>query len=269
MNPHRYPGLLDRLAAEYALGTLRGGSRRRLESLALNDKVIQRSIELWRTRIETIAELTPGQRPPDSVWHAIEARIEAQRGPQTNAQTGLHPQIRPQTAARPATVRQDTGERVVRWFESLNFWRGWAFVASAAALVALGIALRPLLPTEAPAGGANGARIGYVAVLHDQTSQQSTLLITWDDAHSTLTLDKLSRYPLQSNQALQLWGLPAQGNPVSLGVIHADAHYSVQLPERPQNYPVLSVSVEPSGGSPNPNGPTGPVVYTGKLVPTT
>jgi anti-sigma-K factor RskA len=108
------------------------------------------------------------------------------------------------------TVQQETGERVVRWFESLNFWRGWAFVASAAALVALGIAL---LPTQIPADGASGARIGYVAVLHDQTSQQSTLLITWDDTHSTLTLDKLATYALQSNQALQFVGLARTGQP--------------------------------------------------------
>jgi anti-sigma-K factor RskA len=32
-------------------------------------------------------------------------------------------------------------------------------------------------------------------------------------------------------------------------------------------YPMLAVSVEPVGGSPNPNGPTGPVVYTGKVIP--
>jgi anti-sigma-K factor RskA len=157
-------------------------------------------------------------------------------------------------------------------FKSLNFWRGWALVSSAVALVALAIALsialRPLLTTEPAASGADGARIGYVAVLHDQTSQLSTLLITWDDRHSVLTLYKLASYPLQSNQALQLWGLPAAlGNPVSLGVIRANARYSVHLQERPQNYPVLAVSVEPSGGSPNLNGPMGPVVYTGKLVP--
>jgi anti-sigma-K factor RskA len=154
-------------------------------------------------------------------------------------------------------------------FKSLSFWRRWAIVASAVALVAMGFALRPLLSTEPAAGAADGARIGYVAVLHDQTSQQSTLLITWDDTHSMLTLYKLASYPLHSNQALQLWGLPApQGNPVSLGVIRADVRYSVHLQERPQNYPVLAVSVEPSGGSPSLNGPTGPVVYTGKLVPT-
>jgi anti-sigma-K factor RskA len=261
MDLHRHPGLLDRLAAEYALGTLRGGARRRLESLALCDGVVQKALNVWRIRIEAIAELAPGQRPPDSVWGAIETRL------------GLGASIRPQPAAlQPAlqpvlqTVRgkDGVGERAGRWFESLNFWRGWAIAASAVAVLALGIALWPLLQSE----NAAPARISYVAVLHDQTSQQSTLLITWDDAHGTMTLRKLANYPLQSKQVLQLWGLPPLGKPVSLGVIRPAARYSVQLYERPQNYPVLAVSVEPAGGSPNPNGPSGLVVFTGKLVPT-
>jgi anti-sigma-K factor RskA len=261
MNLHNYPGLLDRLAAEYALGTLRGGSRRRLEALAQRDSVVRRSLALWRVRIESMAELTPGQRPPESVWRAIETRL------------GLATLLRP-PATRATPAQPGAGARVARWFESLDFWRGWAIAATATAVVALGVALRPVLLPEhgaAPAQTAqNAPRIAYVAVLHDQSAQQqSTLLVTWDDAHNTMTLKRLADYPLRSNQALELWGLPAQGNPVSLGVIHADASYSVQLQQRPQNYPVLAVTVEPSGGSPNPNGPTGPVVYTGKLVPTT
>ena len=34
MNIDRHPELLDRLASAYALGTLRGGARRRFEALA-------------------------------------------------------------------------------------------------------------------------------------------------------------------------------------------------------------------------------------------
>jgi anti-sigma-K factor RskA len=37
--------------------------------------------------------------------------------------------------------------------------------------------------------------------------------------------------------------------------------------QQPQQYTALAVSIEPSGGSPNPDGPTGPVVFSGKLLP--
>ena len=33
--------------------------------------------------------------------------------------------------------------------------------------------------------------------------------------------------------------------------------------------PALAISVEPRGGSPNPNGPTGPVVFKGALIDST
>jgi len=253
MNLRNNPELLDRLAAEHALGTLRGGSRRRLETLAHSDNTVRRALDTWRRRIEAIAELQPGQTPPESVWLAIEARLGLK----------LH-----SARTTPPPVKTDNARvRVERWFDNLNFWRGWSMVATVAAVLALAVALRPLLPASSTSP-AEAAKIAYVAVLHDQASQ-STLLVTWDDAHSTMNLRKLADYPLRSDQALQLWGLPSQGHPVSLGVIKPGAGYSVKLSERPQNYPVLAVSVEASGGSRNPDGPTGPVVYSGKLVPTT
>lgn len=253
MNLRNNPELLDRLAAEHALGTLRGGSRRRLETLAQRDIGIRLVLDTWRMRIEAIAELEPGQTPPESVWLTIEAKLGLK----------LH---RARAAQRP-TQAPSPRVRIERWFDSLNFWRGWSVAATAVAILALAVALRPLLPAST-SNTAENARIGYVAVLHDASSH-STMLVTWDDAHGTMTLRKLASYPLRGDQTLQLWGLPSQGHPVSLGVVKTATAYSVQLQDRPQNYPVLAVSVEPSGGSPNPNGPTGPVIYSGKLVPTT
>jgi len=258
MNLRNNTELLDRLAAEYALGTLRGASRRRLETLAQGDAGIQRALDTWRTRIEAIAELAPEQTPPESVW----LNIEAQLGLKLHRARISQPTI--QVEIDSPRLDQERW-RLERWFSSLNFWRGWALVTTVAAVLALGLALRPWLPT---ANQAETSRIAYVAVLHDQSSQ-SAMLVTWDDAHNTMTLRKLSDYPLRDNQALQLWGLPSQGHPVSLGLVKAGASYSIKLPERPQNYPVLAVSLEPGGGSPNPEGPTGPVIYSGKLLPTT
>ena len=270
MNLRNNTELLDRLAAEYALGTLRGASRRRLETLAQGDAGIQRALDTWRTRIEAIAELAPGQTPPESVWLNIEAQLGLKLHRARISQPTIHveidsPRLDPERWRVERWFSSKTKNRIGRQLSNLNFWRGWALVTTVAAVLALGLALRPLLPT---ANQTETSRIAYVAVLHDQSSQ-SAMLVTWDDAHSTMTLRKLSDYPLRDNQALQLWGLPSQGHPVSLGLVKAGASYSVKLPERPQNYPVLAVSLEPGGGSPNPEGPTGPVIYSGKLLPTT
>jgi len=261
MNLHHHPEQIDRLAAEYALGTLRGGARRRLEHLARTDEVVGQAVRHWQRRIAAMTELVPGVPPPESVWRAIEAQLgQALRRPA--ALTAPRPVSPSRAATRPLSAAG-------RWFDSLNFWRGWAAFATVAAVLVLGLAITGQWPAwVGTQHDHSGARIGYVAVLHDQASQ-STMLVTWDDAHSTMTLRTLVSYPLRSDQTLQLWGLPSQGHPVSLGLIRGGAAYTVQLPERPQNYPVLAVSVEPSGGSTKPDGPTGPVVYSGKLVPTT
>ena len=47
MNIHRHPELLDRLAAAWALGTLRGGARRRFEALAREQAPVRAAALLW------------------------------------------------------------------------------------------------------------------------------------------------------------------------------------------------------------------------------
>ena len=50
MNINQHPELLDRLAASYALGTLRGGARRRFESLAREHATVRAAALVWQTR---------------------------------------------------------------------------------------------------------------------------------------------------------------------------------------------------------------------------
>jgi len=75
--------LVDRLAAEYALGTLRGRARRHFERWLVSPQVGV-MVKAWEDRL---AGLEPplGQRtPPPEVWNAIERRLElrrAQRAP--------------------------------------------------------------------------------------------------------------------------------------------------------------------------------------------
>ena len=237
MNLLRHPGLLDRLAAEYALGTLRGGARRRLQGLARQDATIDQALQDWQRRLEAIVELAPAQAPPSTVWQAIEEQL------------GL--------AAAPAQItRQTTAARVgalQSWFQNLNFWRGWSFVATAAAAIMLFVAIRPPAPTTqgTPGTVAQGeSRIAYVAVLND-TQSHAMMLVTWDETHSTMTLRRLVDTPLAADKSMQLWGLPTGGHPVSLGVLPTTREVSMNVTGRPKSFPALAISVEPKGGSPN------------------
>ncbi|HEV2104750.1 MAG TPA: anti-sigma factor, partial [Candidatus Eisenbacteria bacterium] len=66
----------------------------------------------------------------------------------------------------------------------------------------------------------------------------------------------------------QLWAIRA-GRPVSLGLVRAGADGRAELRlEHVGGAPELgafAVSLEPAGGSPNPAGPSGPVVMMGKV----
>ncbi|MEW6343708.1 MAG: anti-sigma factor [Paraburkholderia sp.] len=263
MNLHRYPQLADLLAAEYALGTLRGGARRRLQRYAEHDVVIRRLLEEWQQRLEPMAELVPARMPSAAVWEAIEQRlgIAAARG-QTPERPPVPAQAAP--AARPARG----------WFDNLAFWRGWAIGATALAAIAVVMAVRSLLPsaTLAPQGAPTlaqqpEAEVSHVAVLNNKDAQP-VMLVAWDEAHSTMTLHRIGDTQLPPERAMQLWGIPASGHPVSLGMLPNSGNGKIQAAQqRPENYAALAISIEPPGGSPNPNGPSGPVVFSGKLVP--
>jgi len=259
MDLHRYAGLVDQLAAEYTLGVLRGGSRRRFEAISQHDPAIRLAVETWRLRLAAMTELGPAVAPPPDIWPAIERRLN------------LVNTRRDAAVARPVPPAAPVSRPKPNWFENLSFWRGWSIAATAIAAIALVVSIRELstvAPVPAPAPTpqvAQEPRIGYVATLADQQSN-ARMLVTWDDKTSEVTVRRLSGASDPSDKSMQLWGLPKEGHPVSLGVLPVGG--TARFKAASVNaYPMLAVSVEPVGGSPNPNGPTGPVVYTGKVIP--
>ncbi|HZZ05314.1 anti-sigma factor [Paraburkholderia sp.] len=258
MNLHRYPQLVDMLAAEYVLGTLRGGARRRFERYADHDTVIRQAVEEWQRRISPLAELAEPRMPPAAVWDAIERRL------------GL---TAAREAARPRTVVEKPARPSGSIFENLAFWRGWALGVTGLAAVAVVVAVRSLLPAGVtPATAPTVAQqpetaVSHVAVLNNKEAHP-VMLVAWDEARSTLTLHPLGKVNLPAGRAMELWGIPANGHPVSLGMLPDSASGRVAAGvQKPESYEALAVSIEAPGGSPDHNAPSGPVVFSGKLLP--
>jgi anti-sigma-K factor RskA len=231
---YRDPQRRDALAAEYALGTLQGGARRRFERLLAFDADLRRTVERWQESLYPLVDALPERKPPYRVWDAVQRRI------------------RP-----PVPARSQTG-----FWDNLVFWRAWGMVAGALAL-ALALALYLAMDiTRQPA-------LDYLAVINDNGSRPAWL-VQWDRPGQRLVVHTLTPQPLDANRSFELWMLPAGGQPPrSLGLLPAQGSVALALSQTPQDLRAaegFAVSLEPGGGSPT-GQPTGPVLYQGLAIP--
>ena len=234
MNCKGKPELRERLAAEYALGTLRGRARERLKRWMRDDPELAREVAKWEARLAPLAHAVAPVAPPARVWDALQTRLEV----------------------NPSGAR-DAGRRM-----SFSVWRalGWMAGGAAAALVAVTLLL-PSLRDTTPAA--------YVAVLSDAKTNRAVLVATAGQADKVLRVNTLDPSIQVSGRSLELWALPRDGKPKSLGVIGAAARGELRLDAPADkslgNVPALAISLEPQGGSPT-GQPTGPVLYSGPCV---
>jgi anti-sigma-K factor RskA len=230
MNIANNPSLCDKLAAGYALGTLKGGARRRFEHWIRADARVRALAAEWQDRIAPLAEIGPAVAPPARVWQGIARRL----GGPVDApwwQFWRNPGARP--------------------------WGGIALAAGAAA-IALGVLLaqRPAAPV-----------LQQVAALTDEQAH-TALVVTADRAAGRIDVRVARGLAVPSDRTLQLWAIDRAGKPRSLGILADNRSASLALDARAVGADVmlLAVSLEPKGGSPNPAAPTGPVLYKGAWV---
>jgi anti-sigma-K factor RskA len=231
MNLRDNAPLREKLAAEYVLGTLKGGARRRFEGYLHNDAALRRIVTEWQDRLTPLAEFSRSQAPRRQVWSHIERRLNL-----------------PRAHAAWQFWRN----------ESVTFWRALGVASTAvAALLVVVISLRTL---EAPA-------LDYVATLTDEQSH-TALVLTGDSSRQTMTVRVVGAAAVPDDKSLELWAVPKSGNPRSLGLVSARGEVKLAMTARAVGGDValLAVTLEPKGGSPNPNGPTGPILYKGNWV---
>jgi len=237
---HTDPELIDRLASEYVLGTLRGAARTRFSRWIAEDAAVARAVRRWEDRLCSLSSEVASVAPDERVWRAILARTAA--APIASA---------PIAAAAPPAPRRP------------RRWRAFALAASVAVLAVAGwLAIRGL-PDTTPWQSA--------AELRPEAGAPVAWRIEFDAAKRELRSAAQHPLPTPASGAHELWALRA-GNapPVSLGVLPAagartEALSPVQLAALAAATR-LAVSEEPAGGSPT-GLPTGRVVLVAPLAP--
>ncbi|WP_170942280.1 anti-sigma factor, partial [Noviherbaspirillum denitrificans] len=109
----------------------------------------------------------------------------------------------------------------------------------------------------------------YIATLADDKAQPAMVIIG-DARRRQITVRIVAPQVLAADRSLELWAVPKEGAPRSLGLVSADGTVTLPLPENasPDMIPVLAISLEPKGGSPNRNAPSGPILYKGAWLKT-
>jgi anti-sigma-K factor RskA len=214
---YRNPQLRTRLAAEYVSGALRGGARRRFESLMAADATLRREVREWEDQIYPLAMALPPKSPPGRVWRAIRARVKG---------------------ALPA----------MPWgWNGVYLWR--LFSGALAAMLVLGVTLYPTLVNQA-------ANAQLLAVLQDP-ALRATLVVRADPDGKVRvrTLENLAS--VAGDKALELWAIPPGQAPQSMGVIAAAGVTALSKAHKLTGVEVLAITLEQPGGSPDgkPKGP--------------
>lgn len=221
------------LAAETAFGLIEGPERQAAEARLGTDAAFAEAYARWQGYAVGLFD-DAGEMPPPSMWSAIEARLPANDGASSAA------------------------PRSLRW------WQAGTLVASAAALVLGMIALQAPKTVVVRVPVARAPAAPLVAVL---TGKAGVVTISVDPVSGRITSAATGLEV--GNRTPELWVIPADGKPRSLGQLRASLPAWVKVPQTALGSlgsgATIAVSLEPIGGSPT-GQPTGPVVLTGKLV---
>jgi anti-sigma-K factor RskA len=241
MTEHLTPEERTSLAAEYALGLLVGDDLRQARHLARTDPAFRAEVERWTGRLAPMLDDVREVSPPQRLWTRVDAAL--------------------------GSTRSDSN--VVALRRRINVWRGaTAAMSAVAAALAIVVVTRVAPPvTVAPTPSRQVAAAPLVAMLgNDQ--KQVKLVASWDPGQRQLVLAVSGDMPSDPAHSHELWVIPSNGKPQSLGVMPKGSMMHMRLEQALADLlrrgAVIAVSVEPRGGSPT-GAPTGPVAASGKL----
>jgi anti-sigma-K factor RskA len=228
---------LDNAAAEYVLGTLPADERARFAERLKSDPALRAAVTQLQSRLFPLDAAAAPETPRPEVWREIE-RL---------------------TGGATVASREATPSNVVELGRRLSRWRGAALVTGAlAAGLAAVVIIDRLSVQPVPEGGR------YVAVV-DSGGHEPALIAEVDTTTGVIRVRSVAA-KTPPGRSLELWHVAEGHAPRSLGILKADLDaQTIQDVAGPVDG-LIAVSVEPEGGSPS-GAPTGPIVYTGRLIP--
>ena len=228
------PALADALAVEYVLGTLRGGARRRFETLLPAHATLRAATQAWQDRLLPLSVAVDPVPPPPHVWQKISARLDG---------------------ATPAA--STTAEPGGAW-NRLSFWRGLTAFAGVAVLGLAALLANPraVPPPIVVVLAATGAQAG--------TAAAPSIVASISGDGNTLVTRPIVPVAAGADRSLELWAVPTQGPARSLGILPGGSGTVALRGNVMAGVDTLAVTLEPPGGSPT-GLPTGPIVYAGKF----
>ena len=225
------PELKNRLASEYVLGTMKGAARRRFETYLQNDAALRAEVSRWERHLMPLAERIAAVEPPARVWARIEAAIAAAPKQKSQPKSGI--------------------------WNSLTFWRVFALAASGvAATLLVAVALQKSATTEPT----------LMAVLAEEATAAPRVYIE-QSKPGFLFVKMIKPWSVNATRSHELWVIPKDGTPRSLGVINSASDTKIvraELDARLVDGAQFAVSIEPPGGSTS--GMPGRIVCKGSIA---
>ena len=214
------------LAAEYALGTLRGAAKIQFEQKMQEDPELAAEVARWQEAFTQLDNQIIPVIPPASVWKRIQHNLALQ----------------PAKRAAPAKT-------------PLRGYLGWALAAGLAALL-----LIPRLLVQP------GVPMPVAILASSEGASGGQWVVSADASTRSLMLTPLNAQRVADDRSLELWAIPPGGKPRSLGLLNTRQPTQLALAAKmPDPGYTLAISVEPRGGSPT-GQPTGAVLYSGALT---
>jgi anti-sigma-K factor RskA len=273
------------LAAEYALGTLDADERTQVETMMAVDKEFTAIVQAWEFRLGVLNQMVGSVEPRPIVWENIRNAIghAEPQAPLVLPEAPPPPPVAAAPEVAPAPVVDNSN--VIQLTSRARRWRNVAsFTSAIAAALLVMMAMQVYQPDSLPEGirpkprtqvvevktPAPPAAAQYVALLQKDAGSPAFIL-TVDAATKNFTVRKVGAQP-EAGKSFELWVVSDKlQRPRSLGVIGGSdftarpvlSGYDSDL----VNKATYAVSLEPEGGSPT-GAPTGPIVYTGKLIET-